>query len=783
MHGSTLRTLACLAAATICWAGLGAAGPAHAAVTVTAPRSAAAASTTADPYNPATGHPYRHGAVPSIRTLARMKDWDAAHTHTRAGASAARGSAQQTGAQTLSYGGGIDAVGVTSGKAKVYLVFWGSQWGTQHTASGGDLTFSNDPDGAAPVAQDLFKGIGTGGELWSATLTQWCDGPNVAAGALACPSNANFVPYMSGGVLSGAWYDNAAAEPAAATGQQLGAEALKAAHHFGNTTAAANRDAYYVVLSASGTDPDTYQESGFCAWHDYNGDATLTGGAVASDVGDFAFSNQPYTMDAGAGCGVGFVNDPGTLDGWTIVLGHEFAETMSDQNPAGGWTNQQPASSYYQQENADECAWIWPGLPGGAGNVTMGDGSYAMQATWSNDDDQCDLSHPIVNHAETVTLTSPGYHTSTVNKAITAVQVTASDSATGKTLTYAASGLPTGLSISPSGLITGTPTKTGTWNATVTATSGTASGSASATWKVVAPYTGILNGGFETGDFTGWNATGTFATTDQTHSGTYAAQLGDFVPTDGDSTATQTFTVPAGKNVLSFFYEPDCSGSVDAEWATATLTDTTAHTTTTVLPKTCAQQFTWSKAAAPVTAGHTYTLALTSHDDNYDLDPNNTVYDDVALLAAGPNPIVNGGFETGKLTGWTPSGAATAVVATAAHSGTYAARLGDTTATNGASSLTQSFTAAAGDSTLTLWYSATCPQSFGLDGATVTLTDNTAGSTTTVLDDACPATPAWTPLWADLTAGHSYTVTLTSYDDNGISDTPASTLYDDVSVN
>ena len=777
MHGLTLRAVASLATATISWAGLSGAGAAHAAAG--APERAAAANMRTDPYDPATGHPYRHGAVPTIRALAQMKGWAAAHPH----ASAAPASAQQTGAQTLSYGGGIDGIGVTSGKAKVYLIFWGSQWGTQQTGASGDLTFSNDPDGAAPVAQDLFKGIGTGGELWSATLTQWCDGPNVTAGALACPSNANFVPYMSGGVLSGAWYDNAAAEPQAATGNQLGAEALKAAHHFGNTTAAANRDAYYVVLSATGTDPDTYQESGFCAWHDYNGDTTLTGGAIASDVGDFAFSNQPYTIDAGAGCGVGFVNDPGTLDGWTMVMGHEFAETMSDQNPAGGWTNQQPASSYYQQENADECAWIWPGLPGGAGNVTMGNGTYAMQASWSNDDDQCDLSHPIVNHAESVSVTNPGYHTSTVNNAISAVQVTASDSATGKTLTYSASGLPTGLSINSSGLITGTPAKTGTWHVTVTATSGTASGSASATWAVVAPYTGILNGGFETGDFTGWTTTGTFSTSGQSRSGTYAAQLGDFVPTDGDSTAAQTFTVPAGKNVLSFFYEPSCSGSVGAEWATATLADNTARTTSTMLPKTCADAFTWSKAAAPVTAGHTYTLTLISHDDDYDLDPNSTTYDDVALSTAGPNPIVNGGFESGNLTGWTPSGAAAAVVGTAAHSGTYAARLGDTAPTNGASSITQTFTAATGDSTLTLWYSATCPQSFGLDGATVTLTDNTAGSTTTVLDGACPATPVWTPVWADLTAGHSYTVTLTSYDDNGISDSPAWTLYDDVVVN
>jgi hypothetical protein len=717
-----------------------------------------------------------------------MKSWDTVHAPAPAARPATKSAhaAVATGPETLAYGGGIDGTGVMDGKAKVYLIFWGNQWGTQSTDSSGDLHFSNDPDSAAPVAQDLFKGIGTGGELWSATLTQWCDGPNVTAGAVACPSNANFVPYMSGGVLSGVWYDNAAAEPNPATEQQLGQEALSGAHHFGNTTPASNRDAYYVVLSATGLDPDTYQESGFCAWHDYNGDTTLNGGAIPSDVGDFAFSNQPYTMDVGTNCGVGFVNSPGTLDGWTIVLGHEFAETMADQNPAGGWTNQQASSSYYQQENGDECAWAFPFLDDNhsSGNVTMGNGTYAMQPTWSNDDNQCDLAHPIVSHTETVSVTSPGYRTNTVNTAIGPVQVSASDSATGKTLTYSATGLPTGLSISSSGLITGTPTKTGTWNATLTASSGTAVGSASATWSINALYTGgIQNGGFETGDFSDWTATGTFYTSVNAHSGSYAAQLGDSnVATDGDSAAAQTFTVPTGKNVLSLWYLPSCPGS-GAEWATATLTDNTANTTATILPKTCSDSSVWDKAATTVTAGHNYTLTLISHDDNNSLYPNSTTYDDIALSAAGPNPIGNGGFETGNFTGWIPSGAATAIVNTGSHSGTYTARLGNTTATNGNSSIVQTFKAATGDSTLTVWYNATCADSLFGDGATVTLTDDTDNTSTNLVDQACPATPAWTPVWADLTPGHAYTLNLLSHDDNGSSGTPAWTLYDDITVN
>ncbi|MGK4585431.1 hypothetical protein [Kitasatospora sp. HPMI-4] len=343
------------------------------------------ASSQANPYSPQYQHPYRHGAIPTIAQNSNMKAW--AQTHTTAA----------TGPETLSYGGGIDGTGVNSGHSKVYLVFYGNQWGTQSADANGNAKFSGDKSGAAGAAQQMFKGIGTNGETWSADLTQWCDGPNVPAGATSCPSNANFIPYQSGGVLAGVWYDNASKSPSAATGHQLGQEAVNAATHFGNTTAASNRNAYYVILSPHGTNPDNYQNQ-YCAWHDYTGDSTLTGGAVNSPYGDLAFSNQPYNMDSGAGCGVGFVNSPGTLDGWTITLGHEWHEMMSDMNPAGGWTNQQSSSSYYGQENSDECAWLSPGTSGGAANVKFGSfGTYAEQASWSNDTNSCAISHAILH--------------------------------------------------------------------------------------------------------------------------------------------------------------------------------------------------------------------------------------------------------------------------------------------------------------------------------------------------------------------------------------------------
>jgi len=445
------------------------AGGAHA----SASTGQAAASTSANPYSPAYGHAYRHGAIPTRPQQAKMGQW-------------ARQHAAAASANDMNYGGGIDGIGVTTGQEKVYLVFYGSQWGTQGT-SNGNVTLSGDPSGEAPYLQQFLKGLGTNGELWSGVMTQYCDG--VAAGSQSCPaSNAEHVAYPTGGALAGVWVDESTASPGTASGNQLGVEAVNAAAHFGNTTQASNRDAQYVIASPTGTNPDNWLINGFCAWHDYNGDATLSGGPVTSPYGDIAFTNLPYQTDAGASCGQDFVNANGTLDGLSIVEGHEYAETITDQNPAGGWTDSVGG------ETGDKCAWITPGTSGGAFDLSLGTGSFAVQTTWANDGASgagtCEGSHPIVTNGgggggNTVAVTNPGTQSTKVRTAVS-LQVQASDSASGQTLTYTATGLPAGLTInSATGLISGTPTTRHTYSVTVTATDGTgASGSASFSWTI-----------------------------------------------------------------------------------------------------------------------------------------------------------------------------------------------------------------------------------------------------------------------------------------------------------
>jgi hypothetical protein len=61
------------------------------------------------------------------------------------------------------------------------------------------------------------------------------------------------------------------------------------------------------------------------------------------------------------------------------------------------------------------------------------------------------------------------------------------------------------------------------------------------------------------------------------------------------------------------------------------LKDNTANSTTTPLGKTCTNNGAWVQVSVSVTAGHSYTLTLISHDDNYAGDPTYTLYDDVSV--------------------------------------------------------------------------------------------------------------------------------------------------------
>lgn len=322
-------------------------------------------------------------------------------------------------ATTLPYPGNMAYWGgAVQTDPKVYIVYWG--WGEPGAFPGqtcaseaitdGSIsaTLACDPDGAGKYMADFVNQ--QGGTQWAGTTTQYYQTDS--------SGNKEYVTNPTD-QLGGIWVDDtndasglsktSASNPPGSTNTytDLAAEAARAVQEFGITDLA---DADIVIAQPPGFSDPNALSSGYCAFHDYTYPG-VEGGIYNGIQQGIVYTNMPYALainSSGANeCGENAVNSgaQGKLDGFSIVLGHEIHEAITDPGAedvigGSGLNNQTYLGGWYDpadaNENGDKCAWVGENLATGSGPPepipgAMGDiagnagGTFAVQSLWSND--------------------------------------------------------------------------------------------------------------------------------------------------------------------------------------------------------------------------------------------------------------------------------------------------------------------------------------------------------------------------------------------------------------
>jgi hypothetical protein len=236
---------------------------------------------------------------------------------------------------------------------RIYVVYWG------------DWSSTGDPYN---VQNRLFYFLlGLGGSNYTKVLTQYAQGCYV--GTYSCPSDAVHVTNPAGQFKSQNYWKDPSPIPATPTAAQVAAEAARAAAHFGDYGVNVQ---YVVALPRGHGDGQFVSKGGLaCAWHDltWSGSNAIT------------YTDLPYMPDAGGSCGNYSVTGS-ILDGVSIIESHEYAESVTDPwaTASGyqGWFD----STGLSGEVGDKCNWA--GGSSYVANVALLNGSYPVQAIWSN---------------------------------------------------------------------------------------------------------------------------------------------------------------------------------------------------------------------------------------------------------------------------------------------------------------------------------------------------------------------------------------------------------------
>jgi hypothetical protein len=332
---------------------------------------------------------------------------------------------------------------------QLYLLLWGPNW-------------SSDPnqEATASYLESFYAGLGVQPQdSWSITTSQYND-------------STGHPTFSRVGVYKGAYHD-LSTPPTGVDQTGLAAEADAFASNQGITDL---NNAQIVVATQSGTCPAGFyapsicqgQGQYYCAWHSNSNEP---------------YTNLPYILDAGRNCGEDFVNSDGTHDGFSIVGGHEYADSITDPYPTSdpGWRDNSDLSG---GEISDKCAWSSQ-----SSDVSLSTGTFAMQPLWSNSAYASNLANGCVMSTVVkgdVTVQSPGTQSNYQYSKLSLQAIGTSSS--GFQLTWTHSGLPSGLTMnSSSGLISGqVKAPPGTYSVTVSATDTTGTASVIFNWIVTA---------------------------------------------------------------------------------------------------------------------------------------------------------------------------------------------------------------------------------------------------------------------------------------------------------
>ncbi len=271
---------------------------------------------------------------------------------------------------------GPGAIGIQKTPA-VYLIYWGTEWANGFTTT--------DTNGKLYSSKTLQNYLNTfmanlGGSPWAAVQTQYCR--NVPAGTTSCAGipGADYVTNPKH-QLKGVWTDPTPVPDDIVTlglaenlvDDPLAQEAIRASAHFQY-----DPNATYIIMTPPR--PIATGQPVYCGYHTQTTSIDGLGNPYRIEYSFIPWQNTDWVA---VGCGEHNVNATsnsfgnGIFDSWSIVVGHEYSEAVTDPDNffgvQDGWNDDQTS------ENADKCAWIE------TQNITLGGHQFAVQPTWSNE--------------------------------------------------------------------------------------------------------------------------------------------------------------------------------------------------------------------------------------------------------------------------------------------------------------------------------------------------------------------------------------------------------------